>query len=88
MIPSLLAAGLLLAPLPSWADPLHLNLSKRSIPQHHNASFYAGVAEDIRLKYGFSTSADVARRGVHGVIKRASVAGIPVINEVRFPLSF
>jgi len=80
MIPHVFAAGLLLLPLPTWAEPIHINLAKRSTG-HRDASYYASVAENLRIKYGFSTSAKVTTRGVHGVIKRASTAGVPIINQ-------
>lgn len=83
MIPLSLAPYLLLfQALSVSADPIHINLARRGSGPR-NATYYAGIAEGIRAKYGFTTAAEIARRGVHGVVKRANTAGIPIINQVR-----
>lgn len=82
MIPLSLAAYLLFLSALVSADPIHVNLARRAHGPR-NASHYAAIAESVRQKYGFHTAAQGAsRRGVHGVLKRASAADISIINQV------
>ncbi|KAF9449184.1 acid protease [Macrolepiota fuliginosa MF-IS2] len=82
MIPLPFTAFLLLLPvLPTSADPIHISLARRAAGPR-NLTDYAAIADSIRAKWGYSTSPlTTTRRGVHGVIKRASAAGLSIINE-------
>lgn len=80
MFPQSLVAWILIVPLLSVsADPVHVNLARRS-PRQKDASRYAAAGENLRLKYGYSASL-VERRGVHGITKRA-VEGFSILNQV------
>lgn len=72
-------AALLLPVLDVRADPVHIDLVKRA-PLNHDAAYYHNVAEGVRAKYGYS----MTRRGVHGVVQRASTGNLPILNQVSF----
>ncbi|XP_006460688.1 hypothetical protein AGABI2DRAFT_192307 [Agaricus bisporus var. bisporus H97] len=71
-------AALLLPVLDVRADPVHIDLVKRA-PLNHDAAYYHNVAEGVRAKYGYS----MTRRGVHGVVQRASTGNLPILNQNR-----
>lgn len=83
MLPVLLLPVLFPATL-VVADPIHITLARSSHSHHRNPSDYHAIAEGIRTKYNYSTAAQLSAstRGVHGVLKRTSVAGVSIINQV------
>jgi len=76
LLPALVPAALVVA------DPTHISLARSGHPR--SALDYHAMAEGTRAKYNYSTAAQISAsaRGVHGVLKRASTAGVPVINQV------
>lgn len=78
LLPALFHAALVVA------DPIHITLARSSHSHNRNLSDYHAIAEGIRSKYNYSTAAQLSAstRGVHGVLKRTSVASVSIINQV------
>jgi cathepsin D len=66
-----LALSLVLLPLLSFAEPLHLPLTRRAAAVVHDKDYFNSIADQLRSKYGVSVNK-----------RRATSAGIAMINLV------
>ncbi|KAF8997399.1 aspartic peptidase domain-containing protein [Cyathus striatus] len=77
MIPSSLLLALLALPLALDAEPIHVNIQRRS-PVARDIHYYTRVTKHLRAKYGYTNTTATHRRLDR---KRANSAGIPVTNQ-------
>ncbi|KAE9403076.1 acid protease [Gymnopus androsaceus JB14] len=63
------------------AEPIHIPVTRRSRAGARDVHYYAATADRIRSKYGFATSNKSKRNVLNRLGRRASSAGISIINQ-------
>ena len=59
-----LQLSLILLPMLSFAEPLHLEMTRRSSSANHDADYYNSMANHLRGKYGFKLKQKRTTTGV------------------------